>query len=119
MTNNNPQTLINRLDSLLEDERRALLDGDLQTIAGLLERKDALIDALNAAEPEVDTDMAALKGKVDRNQALLDGALQGIRKVAGRMAAWRKIRRTLETYDETGRKKSITGEVDHQIEKRA
>lgn len=119
MTNDTPQTLINRLDTLLEDERRALLRGDLDAIAALLGRKEALIDALNAQDPGAKTDLQALQGKVGRNQALLDGALQGIRKVAGRMAAFRKIRRTLETYDETGRKQAIQGEVEHQIEKRA
>jgi hypothetical protein len=82
-------------------------------------RKEALIDALNAQDPGAKTDLVSLQGKVNRNQALLDGALQGIRKVAGRMSAFRKIRHTLETYDKTGRKQSIQGEVDHQIEKRA
>lgn len=119
MTNDTPQTLINRLDALLEDERRALLDGDLDAIASLMERKEALIDTLNAQDPGEQRDLEALQGKVDRNQALLDGALEGIRKVAGRMAAFRKIRRTLETYDRSGRKQAIQGEAEHQIEKRA
>ena len=119
MTNDTPQTLINRLDALLEDERRALLEGDLEAIAALLERKEALIDALNAQDPGTKTDLESLQGKVERNQALLDGALQGIRKVAGRMSAFRKIRQTLETYDESGRKQAIQGDVGHRIEKRA
>ena len=119
MTNDSPQSLINQLDALLDDERRALLEGNLEAIATLLDRKETLIDALNAQEPGAKTDLESLQGKVNRNQALLDGALQGIRKVAGRMSAFRKIRHTLETYDESGRKKAIQGEVDHQIEKRA
>ena len=67
-------------------------------------------------------DKEALQGlqtKVDRNQEMLDGALAGIRNVASRMAAFRKIRRSLETYDESGQKTVIQGEVIRKVEKRA
>jgi hypothetical protein len=110
---------MNQLDALLEHERRALLQGDLEAIAALLNRKEALIDALNAQAPGPKADLLSLQGKVHRNQALLDGALEGIRKVAGRISTFRKIRHTLETYDKTGRKQAIQGEANHQIEKRA
>ncbi len=113
------QSLIDQLDALLETERRALLAGDLDAISGLLDRKESLIDALNAIEIGDAANLRSLHGKVDRNQALLEGALQGIRRVAGRMAAFRKIRRTLETYDERGRKAVLQGEVVHEVEKRA
>jgi hypothetical protein len=119
MTNDTPQSLIDRLDTILEDERRALLEGDLEAIGTLLARKEPLIDALNAEGPVVRAGIVALEEKVRRNQALLDGALEGIRNVAGRMAAFRKIRRTLETYDKTGRKSSISDTIEHQLEKRA
>ena len=119
MTDDTMQTLIDRLDSVLEDERHALLSGDLDTIGDLLSHKERLIDALNAAAPETHPDLGPLQDKVARNQALLDGALQGIRKVAARMAAFRKIRRTLETYDESGRKMILRTDIDHKVEKRA
>lgn len=119
MTDNPTQVLIDQLDDLLETERAALLAGDLDGIGALLRRKEALIDALNDLPAETGADLGALQGKVARNQALLDGALQGIRRVAGRMAAFRRIRRTLETYDADGHKTTILGEVDHKVEKRA
>ena len=119
MSDTNPQKLIDRLDELLEKERDTLLQGKLSIMAEIADEKEQLIDALNALEPEFHTDLAALQGKVVRNQALLDGALQGIRKVAARLAALRRIRRTLETYDETGQKQTIQGEVEHRVEKRA
>lgn len=119
MTDDPTQKLIDRLDSLLEDERRALLTGNLEAIGLLLRRKEALIDALNDLTPRAEAGLQALQGKVARNQALLDGALQGIRTVAGRMAAFRRIRRSLETYDAEGRKTTILGEVEHKVEKRA
>lgn len=119
MTPETAQQLIDQLDTLLEEERRALLVGDLDAIRALLKRKEELIDALNARAPEDAPDLGALPDKVARNQALLDGALEGIRKVAGRLAALRRIRRSLETYDEAGRKTILQGEVEHQVEKRA
>ena len=119
MSDTSPQSLIDQLDALLETERTALLAGDLETIAALLTRKEALIDGLNARQPDDRDRLAGLHDKVTRNQALLDGALQGIRKVAARMAAVRRIRRSLETYDESGRRQVIDGEVVRKVEKRA
>ncbi|MEO3413237.1 flagellar protein FlgN [Roseovarius sp. CAU 1744] len=119
MTTDKSQEIINRLDSLLELERQALLQGDLDKIPALLEEKEALIDDLNENIPEEKTGLQELQVKVERNQALLDGALHGIRKVAARMAAFRRIRRSLETYDESGRKRTIQGDVERRVEKRA
>ncbi|WP_299847505.1 flagellar protein FlgN [uncultured Roseovarius sp.] len=113
------QDIITRLDELLELERAALLQGELDKIPVLLEEKERLIDALNAGQPDASLSLEELQLKVERNQALLDGALQGIRKVAARMAAFRRIRRSLETYDETGRKRTIQGETERRVEKRA
>lgn len=120
MTDLTPQNLIDKLDELLDVERRALLNGELDAIAAIAGEKERLIDALNAMEPEGrQPALQDLQNKVSRNQVLLDGALQGIRKVAARLAALRRIRRTLETYDAMGRKQTIQGEVEHKVEKRA
>lgn len=119
MTDTTAQDLIEKLDKLLETERVALLAGDLETIGKLLEQKEDLIDRLNIIQPQNQPALAGLHDKVTRNQALLDGALQGIRKVAARMAAMRRIRRSLETYDKSGQRQTIEGEVLHKVEKRA
>ena len=119
MTDHTPQHLIDRLDGLLEQERLALLGGNLDEIARIAEEKEKLIDALNAAPLNQDDALSKLQEKVARNQVLLDGALQGIRKVAARLAALRRIRKTLETYDADGRKQTIQGEVSRKVEKRA
>jgi len=119
MTHDTEQRIIHRLDALLEIEREALLKGNLQAISALVEEKEGLIDALNAMTDSVPSGLQALQAKVTRNQALLDGALQGIRNVAARMAAFRRMRRSMETYDEYGRKHTILGEVEHKVEKRA
>jgi flagellar biosynthesis/type III secretory pathway chaperone len=119
MSHDDAQTLIDRLDDLLEQERVALLQGDLEAIATLLENKERLIDALNALTESDRPEMEGVEAKVRRNQALLDGALQGIRHVAARMAALRRVRRGLETYDAKGAKSTIEGEAEYSVEKRA
>ena len=119
MVHDAERRIINRLDTLLETERDALLRGDLQRIAMLVEEKEALIDELNRMTTDAPGDLAALQAKLMRNQALLDGALQGSRNVAARLAACRKVRRAMDTYDREGHKHTIPGEVERKVEKRA
>lgn len=119
MSHDDAQTLIDRLDDLLEQERAALLEGDLEAITTLLENKERLIDALNDLTEAERPGIEAVEAKVRRNQALLNGALQGIRHVAARMAALRRVRRGLETYDAKGTKTTIEGEAEYSVEKRA
>ncbi|MCA0920382.1 flagellar export chaperone FlgN [Pseudooceanicola nanhaiensis] len=119
METDRDETLIDALDALLEEERRTLLSGDLTAIRGLLERKEALVEQLGALEGAAQRELEGLQVKALRNQALLDGTLRGIRTVANRMGTLRRIRRTLETYDEAGRRQEVTTQPDHQVEKRA
>jgi len=119
MTHDTAQNIMDQLDGILDSERQALLAGDLDQLSGLLEKKEGLIDALNMLAPTDRDELQHLQEKLGRNQALLDGALQGIRKVAARLSAYRKIRRSMDTYDESGRKRTIPGAVNHKVEKRA
>lgn len=119
MTQDLHQGLIDDLDLLLEKERDLLIKGKLDALPGLLEQKEALISALGQLDGLEADFLQPLRGKVMRNQALLDGALRGIRTVANRFSALRRIRRTLETYDDQGRKSSLRQSHDNKLEKRA
>lgn len=119
MTDPSPQDLFDALDDLLDTERAAVLAGDLDKMAHLLERKEELIDALLEIDSDAAEPISEIQNKLSRNQILLDGALQGIRRAAARLAAVRQVRRTLETYGEDGQKKTIDSYVAHQLEKRA
>jgi len=119
MTDTSPQDLIDALDILLDDERKAVLSGNLDSMAELLERKEDLIDTLAEIDASQATPIYELQTKLARNQMLLNGALQGIRRASARLAAVRKVRRTLETYGEDGQKKTIDAHVSRQLEKRA
>ena len=94
-------SIMDSLNDLLEAERAALLAGNLEKLTSMAERKEALIEALNAAEQTDLELLQELDSKVKRNQTLLNGALDGIRTVARRMAAFRRVRGSLETYDAT------------------
>lgn len=119
MTDDSPQQTIRHLELLLDTEREALLQGDLTRISTLVATKEALIDNINRLSDPVPGDLEALQAKVLRNQALLDGALRGIRNVAARLVAFRRVRRAMETYDRDGHKQTIAGEIERRVEKRA
>ena len=119
MTSETTQQTIDALDSLLERERRALMEGDLDFLAGLFDEKKTLIDTLNGSGEAAAANLKQLQVKALRNQTLLDSALQGIRSVATRMSALHRIRQSLDTYDESGQRRTIEGQTGRTMEKRA
>jgi hypothetical protein len=119
MTHQQSSELFDSLDDLLEAERAALLSGDFDKISRLLGNKEALIEELSRIEAFEADHLRDLQGKMKRNQDLLDSALEGIRAVAGRLAALRRVRTTLETYDSRGSKRAIDIGKDGAVEKRA
>ncbi len=119
MTTETLQDLIDSLDDLLEAERAAVLEGDLDSIARLLDRKEMLIDEISVADASDSALLATINAKAARNQVLLNSALDGIRTVSRRLAALRRIRGSLDTYDASGRKSSIDVSTDRSVEKRA
>ena len=112
-------TDFSQLDSLLEQERAFLLEGDLEGLGGLLPLKEKLVDLLLSDASTHRDQITPLEGKLHRNQLLLDGALDGISAVAARLAALRQVRNTLDTYDARGNKKRVEMIASENLEKRA
>lgn len=112
-------TLIQQLDELLDKEHAALVSGDVQQLSQIVEEKETLIEQLNEAEFSAPEDMPDLTNKVHRNHALLEGALDGIRSAAKRLAELREVKKSLDTYDKNGRSKRIENETPGNLEKRA
>lgn len=111
--------VISQLDDLLEQERNALFQGELEKLVGLIEKKRQLIEALNAFGISKTDELDTLKGKAARNQELLDSALKGIKSVSTRLATLQKVRKSLDTYDAKGRKMTIQADLPSKLEKRA
>ena len=111
--------VIAELDALLEEERTALFEGELEKLVSLIERKKELIEALNTFGLTGNDELLTLQGKAARNQALLDSALKGIKSVSNRLATLQKVRKSLQTYDASGQKKTIESTQTGKFEKRA
>lgn len=107
------------LADLLDAERTALLVGKLDDVSRLHVKKESLITELNEHVTENRAAFEGLYLKVKRNQVLLDSALQGIRSVSRRLAAIKQVRKSLDTYDSLGRKKSVDMRPGGSLEKRA
>ncbi|MBV1896408.1 MAG: flagellar export chaperone FlgN [Rhodobacteraceae bacterium] len=119
MKSENFQPLIDKLDELLDSEKKALVQGDIDRVGQLMPQKEYLVESLNAQDNLDRKNLARLHQKVMRNQTLLDSALEGIRAVATRMSELRRVRSGLETYDERGRKQHFGDQRSTQVEKRA
>ncbi len=107
------------LDLLLEQERALLLEGDLEGLGALLPQKEAVVERLLQQGAWSRDAVAPLEQKLQRNQLLLDGALDGIRTVAARLAALKQVRSALDTYDEQGRRRSVETGKKGTLERRA
>ena len=119
MTHQNPQTLIDELDTILDEERAALMDGDLKKMEAILARKEQAIEALNSFSDLERQTLSKVQSKVTRNQDLLESAMEGIRSVATRMAELRRVRKGLDVYDSAGRKTRYGTRLDQKLERRA
>jgi len=119
MKNDSIQPLIDELDDLLDSEKKALVQGDMERVGRLVSQKEFLIESLNALDNLDRENLTQLHRKVMRNQTLLDSALEGIRAVATRMSELRRVRSGLETYDSQGQKQRFDIQRSVQVEKRA
>jgi flagellar biosynthesis/type III secretory pathway chaperone len=118
LTHQTPQSLIEELDKILDQERSALVRGELNQIQELLTRKEAIIARLNEIGSLERADLA-VQTKVSRNQELLNSAMEGIRSVATRMAELRRVKKGLDVYDRAGRKERYGTTMGQRLEKRS
>lgn len=110
---------VGALEEVLEQERAALLAGDLTQLAAIAESKETLVAAL--VEPPVPAAelLRGLDVKLRRNQLLLNGAMEGIRAVADRVAELRRVEAGFETYGADGQRRSVGQYARRGFEKRA
>ncbi|WP_417205847.1 flagellar protein FlgN [Antarctobacter sp.] len=112
------QPVTERLKTLLDAERTALLNGDFDRLSDLMEEKQALADAL-AERPLTARDVAPLRDGLRRNQELFDQAMAGIRNVAARIGDLNRARRATDTYDAHGKRQTIDAPASKRLERRA
>lgn len=112
------QTLKDEVAGLLEEEREALLSGNLEAVEALLPRKSALAERLDAADPMLLEELKTLRSTALRNQELLEEAMKGIQRVANRVTELRRVRTQLDTYDASGNKQ-VFRTARNSVERRA
>lgn len=114
--------LIDSLQELLEDERAALIEGKMDALPDLLERKEALFEELTALQEEeeiVADDLAPLQEGFARNQKLLESAQAGLRATQERMGTLRRVRTSFESYDNRGQRQAVHLASGQRVEKRS
>jgi flagellar biosynthesis/type III secretory pathway chaperone len=111
-----PDTILADLDRLLDEERAALLSGNLAALPTIVVRKEALSSGLAIAAPSPAA--RRLRRKAERNAELLAAAGKAIRGVIRRMAEIRSANGPLKTYGCDGTQQTF-GSAAGSFEKRA
>lgn len=102
MRNDAQEQTVSDLLNLVEEERNAVLWGDLDHVARVFERKSDLIEALNGMERADSADLEELRSRIERNQMLLEAAKRGARMALARLKSMRRSREMLTLYDAHG-----------------
>lgn len=113
------EILIGQLDALLDREREALTQGNVDALSEIAAEKDTLLDALSKADIREADLLSPVNEKVRRNHVLLEQALNGIRAVSGKLSSIRQVRNDFNTYDKTGQKSQVSNQDPTTVEKRA
>ncbi|MEP4195462.1 MAG: flagellar biosynthesis protein FlgN [Aliishimia sp.] len=111
--------LYEKLDTLLDSERQALLEGDFSNLSKFLLEKEYIMDTLHASEKMSPASLQPLNEKAERNQALLERTMDGIRSAASKLADLRQAKRSFDTYDYRGQKNRIEPDTQTSVEKHA
>lgn len=119
MTGEPNMSLIKSLEEVLDLERTALVEGDLDRLTRMVPEKEKLIGAINGLQVLDSEELIRVQQKVERNQALLNSAAEGIRAVAARMAELRRIRQEFSTYGADGQRNGFAMRSNAKLEKRA
>lgn len=119
MPNDPREDLIEALGRILDAERRALIQGDYDTLTGLQDHKEALLGKISDRGPNDAAELTGLRRKLRHNHHLMESALQGIHGVAARISELRTVREALATYDRDGRRRDIATAPPRKLERRA
>jgi flagellar biosynthesis/type III secretory pathway chaperone len=109
---------VETFENLLDEEHDALINGDFERIAELMQEKQGLVEKLPAVcdRPEA---LTMIRDRMARNHRLFDQSLAGLRNVASHLGVLAHVRKTLSTYNGKGQKETLTGQISKRLEKRA
>jgi len=119
MKPNEIQIACDALEDLLDAEKSAVLNGNLDEVGRLLDQKSRLIEQIDGLGLSQPGPLEPLRIKLERNQNLLNSAADGVRSVARRLSMVRRVRDSLETYDARGQRKTVSLKHSTALEKKA
>ena len=99
--------VLDRLSALLEAERLALRQGDLDALTDLTPRKAALADDLTRLATLTQVQRDEIQALLERNRRLLAAARDGVRDVQARLQEQQRLRQGMTTYDRSGQESRI------------
>jgi len=91
------------LDVVLQNEKIALLDGDIDALGETAELKKSLVQEFLEHSPDSDLGLSGLRDAAERNHFLLEGTLMGMRKVIERLNDLSDVAGKLNFYDVSGK----------------
>ncbi len=106
-----PMNPVDRLVTLLQDERTALLQADFTALEAIAMAKDTCLSRLQEYDLAPPT-LAHLRQLGARNQSLLDAALQGLESAKRTLSALSAARVT-RTYGPDGRQSALFGPLQN------
>lgn len=101
------ETLASRLETLLEEEYRILLEGNLRKIEEYGESKLALLELVEALPVEDIAEFSHLRQKLVRNQILTQSAIKGMKLAIDRATECLSVATQLKTYEASGKPKQV------------
>lgn len=99
---------VEQLRRLLQEEREALLTGDLATVGAMVAEKESLTQKIEATNP---LELKLLSEDLARNGALLAAAKMGVDRVIATLRDQRAARMSLSTYNSDGQPTKISQPV--------
>lgn len=100
----------NAMHDLLERERRAILEGRFDILERLTAEKERLVQRISHKMPS-GPELRRLREMSERNSRLLAAMRDGLRDAQARIDVLRRKPQTLHTYDASGRKTTLGGNV--------
>ncbi len=108
---------LDRAEKYLEEEREILLSGRVAELAGLAERREAVLATLSAAKGDA-ARLQRLRDQAMRNGALMNAAAEGVNRAIKRLAELRRAAGPIGSYSATGGRCEI-GSVNPKFERKA
>ncbi|WP_376875952.1 hypothetical protein [Albirhodobacter sp. R86504] len=112
---------LERLEGLLQVERHLIKGGNFDELDTLAREKDIAMAAVlnDPASTRLHFDrLMQLREVAERNQRLIGAALKGIRAAQRRLEMIQRASKSIDSYDQLGRAKTI-GSTAHHIERKA